>query len=76
MALLLRTERDGNRGSEGSKMQISSNAFAHNGLIPAKYTCDGQDTSPPCHGLGCPEGQRVWCSSSTTQTHLIRRHRT
>ncbi|TCS73444.1 PBP family phospholipid-binding protein [Sulfuritortus calidifontis] len=28
-------------------MQIRSSAFAHNEPIPAKYTCDGQDLSPP-----------------------------
>lgn len=28
-------------------MKISSPAFAHNGGIPAKYTCDGADVSPP-----------------------------
>jgi len=39
-------------------MQISSNAFAHNGLIPAKYTCDGQDTSPPLSWTGVPGGTK------------------
>lgn len=28
-------------------MQIRSNAFSHNASIPAVYTCDGRDTSPP-----------------------------
>lgn len=28
-------------------MRISSSAFAHNGAIPPKYTCDGADVSPP-----------------------------
>lgn len=28
-------------------LKISSPAFAHNGSIPAKYTCDGADTNPP-----------------------------
>ena len=28
-------------------IQISSSAFAQNGSIPAKYTCDGLDVSPP-----------------------------
>lgn len=30
-----------------SKMKISSPAFNHNGNIPAKYTCDGENISPP-----------------------------
>jgi Raf kinase inhibitor-like YbhB/YbcL family protein len=28
-------------------MKLESTAFAANGLIPAKYTCDGADISPP-----------------------------
>ncbi|WP_338422918.1 YbhB/YbcL family Raf kinase inhibitor-like protein [Anabaena sphaerica] len=28
-------------------MILSSSAFVDNGLIPAKYTCDGADISPP-----------------------------
>ncbi|OGY26731.1 MAG: phosphatidylethanolamine-binding protein [Candidatus Woykebacteria bacterium RBG_16_43_9] len=28
-------------------MQITSTAFSHNNPIPAKYTCDGKDFSPP-----------------------------
>ncbi len=28
-------------------MRISSPAFKHEGKIPAKYTCDGDDVSPP-----------------------------
>ncbi|MBH8577354.1 YbhB/YbcL family Raf kinase inhibitor-like protein [Nostocaceae cyanobacterium CENA369] len=28
-------------------MKLESNVFDNNGLIPAKYTCDGVDISPP-----------------------------
>ncbi|MFM6036605.1 MAG: YbhB/YbcL family Raf kinase inhibitor-like protein [Sphaerospermopsis kisseleviana] len=28
-------------------MKLTSSAFVDNGLIPAKYTCDGADISPP-----------------------------
>ncbi len=28
-------------------MQIQSSAFDHHGMIPAQYTCDGKDISPP-----------------------------
>ncbi|HTF99767.1 MAG TPA: YbhB/YbcL family Raf kinase inhibitor-like protein [Nitrospirota bacterium] len=28
-------------------LTITSPAFKHNGLIPAKYTCDGADINPP-----------------------------
>ncbi len=30
-----------------AKMKISSTSFGHQGSIPAKYTCEGSDTSPP-----------------------------
>lgn len=29
------------------RMKITSKAFANNGFIPQKYTCDGQDINPP-----------------------------
>ena len=35
-------------------MRISSSAFAHNGAIPPKYTCDGADVSPPLGVLDPP----------------------
>jgi len=28
-------------------MNLASSAFAHNGAIPKKHTCDGSDSSPP-----------------------------
>ena len=28
-------------------MKLASTAFSHKGKIPAKYTCDGENTSPP-----------------------------
>ena len=31
----------------GRKMQITSSAFTEGSMIPSKYTCDGQDISPP-----------------------------
>lgn len=31
----------------GGTMELTSPAFAHNELIPSKYTCDGRDLSPP-----------------------------
>ncbi len=32
---------------EVSTMKITSPAFQHNGLIPSKYTCDGESVNPP-----------------------------
>jgi Raf kinase inhibitor-like YbhB/YbcL family protein len=37
---------------------ISSSAFAPNGNIPSKYTCEGADTSPPLEWSGAPSGTR------------------
>lgn len=39
-------------------MRISSSAFDEGGMIPAKYTCDGADVSPPLGWSGIPEGTR------------------
>lgn len=36
-------------------LTISSTAFRHNGMVPAKYTCDGTDVSPPLAIEGVPE---------------------
>lgn len=35
-------------------MKISSSAFTDGGSIPSKYTCDGNDTSPPLTFAGVP----------------------
>lgn len=40
------------------EMRISSDAFAHNGIIPVKYTCDGNDVSPPLKIENIPPGTR------------------
>lgn len=39
-------------------MQITSSAFAHNGEIPARYTCEGQDISPPLAWSGIHSGAK------------------
>lgn len=38
------------------ELKIKSSAFEHNGLIPKKYTCDGEDVNPPLSIEGIPEG--------------------
>lgn len=40
------------------KLQITSSAFDHNGMIPKKYTCDGEDISPQLSWSGAPEGTK------------------
>lgn len=37
-------------------MQLTSSAFAANGLIPKKYTGEGVDISPPLSWSGAPTG--------------------
>ena len=39
-------------------MKLESSAFQAGGTIPAKYTCDGQDLSPPLRWSGVPTGAR------------------
>jgi hypothetical protein len=37
---------------------LSSAAFAHQGAIPSKYTCEGADLSPPLNWSGMPPGTK------------------
>jgi Raf kinase inhibitor-like YbhB/YbcL family protein len=37
---------------------VKSPAFEHEGMIPSKYTCDGEDISPPLSVEGVPEGAK------------------
>ena len=41
------------------KLQITSPAFPHNGMIPSKFTCDGADVSPPLWIGNIPEKTRT-----------------
>jgi Raf kinase inhibitor-like YbhB/YbcL family protein len=45
------------RGQEMA-ISVSSSAFQEGGTIPAKYTCDGNDVSPPLKWTGAPEGTK------------------
>ena len=36
-------------------MKLSSDVFENNKTIPSKYTCDGEDISPPLKIAGVPE---------------------
>lgn len=42
----------------GKKMNITSPAFTEGGMIPAKYTCDGKDISPPLEWKNAPAGTK------------------
>lgn len=39
-------------------MKLESSVFDHNGSIPAKYTCDGTNISPPLKISEVPEGTK------------------
>ena len=39
-------------------MKISSSVFEQGGMIPAKYTCDGADVSPPLKWDLVPDGTK------------------
>jgi Raf kinase inhibitor-like YbhB/YbcL family protein len=45
-------------GGEKMEIKVTSSAFAEGGLIPAKYTCDGSDISPPLQWEAVPEGTK------------------
>lgn len=38
--------------------QLTSPAFANGGMIPAKYTCKGENVSPPLRFMGVPKGTK------------------
>ena len=40
-------------------IKITSSAFAEGGMIPTKYTCDGEDVSPPLQWDAVPEGTKT-----------------
>ena len=39
-------------------MTISSPAFAHNEMMPARYTCEGDNISPPLAWTAPPSGTK------------------
>jgi Raf kinase inhibitor-like YbhB/YbcL family protein len=39
-------------------LDIKSSAFTANGSIPARYTCEGDDVSPPLSWSGAPSGTK------------------
>ena len=38
--------------------RLTSPAFPHNGEIPRRFTCEGEDVSPPLAWSGTPEGTK------------------
>lgn len=41
-----------------TSMKLESSAFSHNGEIPKKYTCNGENISPPLEIIEVPEGTK------------------
>jgi Raf kinase inhibitor-like YbhB/YbcL family protein len=47
-------------GERKKKMKVTSPAFKHEALIPAKYTCDGANVSPEISWSGAPENTKSY----------------
>jgi Raf kinase inhibitor-like YbhB/YbcL family protein len=45
-------------GGTAMALTLSSSAFTTGGKIPAKYTCEGDDVSPPLSFSGAPQGTK------------------
>ena len=52
------TSLEKERGSDMSKLELKSSAFAQEGAIPSKYTCQGEDLSPPLAWTGAPRATK------------------
>ncbi len=44
--------------SHSPSLKITSSAFSSNGNIPMKYTCEGEQVSPPLDISGIPAGTK------------------
>jgi Raf kinase inhibitor-like YbhB/YbcL family protein len=46
------------KGEQAMAFEVTSDAFAQGEPVPVKYTCDGEDLSPPLDWRDPPEGTR------------------
>jgi len=46
------------KGGATMTLTVTSPVFSHNGEIPARFTCDGEDISPALEWSGLPEGTK------------------
>src|SRR5512141_1639742 len=60
-------------GGAAMAMTLNSPAFKQDGQIPSKYTCEGDDISPPLAWNGVPEGTKSLVLI-TIPMRLIRKH--
>ncbi|HVS90400.1 MAG TPA: YbhB/YbcL family Raf kinase inhibitor-like protein [Mucilaginibacter sp.] len=44
--------------TDKAQLTITSSSFANNGMIPKKYTCQGDQVNPPLHISGIPSGAK------------------
>ena len=47
-----------NAGTEAMALTLTSSAFKPGGQIPSRYTCEGDDVSPPLAWDGVPQGTK------------------
>jgi len=45
-------------GDDTMAVTVTSTAFEEGGMIPVRYTCDGDDVSPPLAWTGIPDGTK------------------
>lgn len=48
-----------NKGGQKMDIQLTSSVFENEGMIPSKYSCDGEDISPPLSWSSVPEGTQT-----------------
>jgi Raf kinase inhibitor-like YbhB/YbcL family protein len=46
------------KGGKSMEIKITSSAFEEGGMIPKRYTCDGEDVSPPLAWTAVPHGTK------------------
>jgi Raf kinase inhibitor-like YbhB/YbcL family protein len=51
-------QKTAHKGGDKMALSISSPAFSHNGEIPARFTCDGEDIPPRLSWSGLPRNTR------------------
>jgi hypothetical protein len=49
----------GTTGVESIPMKLESPAFSHQGVMPRRFSCDGDDVSPPLVWSGLPSGTKT-----------------
>lgn len=54
--LIFLSAQSGFTKEEDMSLSIKSNAFVHEGEIPSKYTCQGEDLAPALEWSGIPDG--------------------